>query len=84
MSMRRNVALAFAGMILSGSALAQTQPPAGETPAPEEKSVQSSSPPSPADRNKQGNEVGWGGQQKTGEEQQADPKRNEAQGQPPG
>jgi hypothetical protein len=82
--MQKIFAFTIAGMILAGSAAAQIQPPAGETPAPEEKSVQSSSPPSPADRNKQGNEVGWGGQQKTDQEQQADPKRNEAQGQPPG
>ena len=75
---------AIAGLMLAGSALAQSQPPVGEAPAAgAEAPTHPATPPTGADRKKDGSESGWGGQQKTKDEQKADPNRNEAQGQPP-
>lgn len=60
--------------------------PAGQMPGPvpEEQPVPKNQPASKEAQQKQGNETGWGGQQKTDEEQKSEDSRNEAQGQPPG
>ncbi len=84
------ICLAITAMVIAAPAFAQTSP-SGQAAQPskdaipetiESKPVQSS-PPSSSEKKPDGNETGWGGQQKTEDEQKADPKRNEMQGQLP-
>lgn len=88
----KTLPLALAGFLLLAAPLAAqtppSTPPAGETaaPPPEEQPAPATPPATHGShvlQKKSGGETGWTGDQKTDQEQEADPKRNEAEGPQP-